>query len=84
MAAGLSVVGACPRVTGCRVCGGSGPLDSRLVVTGWTENAKMAQQWNNHERNELLRRVAISTSVPRRRPRCLLLLQISSSPLATF
>lgn len=42
MAAGLSVVGACPWVTGGRACGGSGPLDSRLVLTGWTEDAKMA------------------------------------------
>ena len=37
-----SVVGACPRVTGCRACGGSSPLGSRLVLTGWTEDAKMA------------------------------------------
>ena len=38
----MPVVGACPRVTGCRACGGSSPLGSRLVLTGWTEDAKMA------------------------------------------
>ena len=42
VAAGLPVVRTCPRVTGCRVCSGSGLLDSRLVLTGWTEDAKMA------------------------------------------
>ena len=41
VAADMPVVGACPRVTGCRACGGSSPLDSRLVLTGWTEDAKM-------------------------------------------
>ena len=40
--ADMPVVGACPRVTGCRACGGSSPLDSRLVLTGWTEDAKTA------------------------------------------
>lgn len=42
VAADMPVVGACPRVTGCRACSGSSPLDSRLVLTGWTEDTTAA------------------------------------------